>query len=93
MLEGLMQPWHLIVILVIVLIMFGPGKLPELGGALGKSIREFRRGTSDIPEADHRQVTTTKSLPAAAVPSICPACHSENAPDNKFCGKCGERLG
>ena len=52
--EGLFQPTHLIFILLIVLIIFGPGKLPELGKGLGKGIREFKdalkggmEGTSD----------------------------------------------
>ena len=40
--EGLFQPTHLIFILLIVLILFGPGKLPELGKSLGKGIREFK---------------------------------------------------
>lgn len=40
--EGLFQPMHLIFIMVIVLILFGPGKLPELGKGLGKGIREFK---------------------------------------------------
>ena len=40
--EGLFQPTHLIFILIIVLILFGPGKLPELGKGLGKGIREFK---------------------------------------------------
>jgi sec-independent protein translocase protein TatA len=40
--EGLLQPTHLIFILLIVLILFGPGKLPELGKGLGKGIREFK---------------------------------------------------
>jgi sec-independent protein translocase protein TatA len=40
--EGLFQPTHLIFILLIVLILFGPGKLPELGKGLGKGIREFK---------------------------------------------------
>ena len=40
--EGLFQPSHLIFILLIVLILFGPGKLPELGKGLGKGIREFK---------------------------------------------------
>ena len=47
---GLFQPWHLIVILVIVLIVFGPGKLPDLGQSLGRGIREFKssvRGDED----------------------------------------------
>ena len=44
MFEGLLQPVHLILILILVLIVFGPGKLPEVGSALGKGIRELRRG-------------------------------------------------
>jgi len=40
--EGLLQPTHLLFILLIVLIIFGPGKLPELGKGLGKGIREFK---------------------------------------------------
>jgi len=40
--EGLFQPTHLIFVLIIVLILFGPGKLPELGKGLGKGIREFK---------------------------------------------------
>jgi len=40
--EGLFQPIHLVFILLIVLILFGPGKLPELGKGLGKGIREFK---------------------------------------------------
>jgi sec-independent protein translocase protein TatA len=38
-------PTELIIILVIVLIVFGVGRLPEIGGALGKSIREFRQNS------------------------------------------------
>jgi len=41
MLEGLFQPTHLILILAIALILFGPKKLPELGQGLGKGIRGF----------------------------------------------------
>jgi sec-independent protein translocase protein TatA len=40
--EGLLEPTHLFFILLIVLIIFGPGKLPELGKGLGKGIREFK---------------------------------------------------
>ncbi len=39
--------WEWIIILVIVIIIFGVGKLPEIGGALGKSIREFRESSKD----------------------------------------------
>jgi len=38
---------HLLLILFIVLIIFGPGKLPEIGAGLGKSIRSFKKAMSD----------------------------------------------
>jgi len=47
MFEGLFRPMHLLVILVIVLIIFGPGKLPELGGSLGKAIRGFKKAVDE----------------------------------------------
>lgn len=50
MFEGLFQPTHLILILVIALIVLGPGKLPEVSRGLGKSIREFKKATSGITE-------------------------------------------
>jgi sec-independent protein translocase protein TatA len=45
--EGLFQPMHLIVILFIVLIIFGPGKLPELGEGLGKGIKSFKNAMKE----------------------------------------------
>ena len=39
---GLFQPWHLIVILVIVLIIFGANKLPQLGRGFGQGLRNFK---------------------------------------------------
>ena len=56
--EGLFQPMHLFFILLIVLIIFGPGKLPDLGRGLGKGIREFkdalRGGMADAQKPDVR---------------------------------------
>lgn len=48
--RGLFQPLHLLVILFIVLIIFGPGRLPEIGEGLGKSIRGFKKALSDKDE-------------------------------------------
>ena len=42
MIEGLLQPQHLFIILLVALFIFGPKKLPELGQGLGKGIRSFR---------------------------------------------------
>ncbi len=41
---------ELVVILVIALLVFGPGRLPEIGGALGKGIRDFKKGFDDTGE-------------------------------------------
>ncbi len=51
MFEGLFQPTHLLVILVICLLVFGPKKLPELGKGLGEGIRGFREGMKGKDEA------------------------------------------
>ena len=58
-------PTELIIVLVIVLIVFGAGRLPEVGGALGKGIRAFRRGQSgedgddDADEAKSKEEETS----------------------------------
>ncbi len=43
---------ELLIILVIVVLIFGAGRLPEVGAALGKAIREFRQATSNEPGKD-----------------------------------------
>lgn len=45
-------PWELIIILLIVLIIFGAGKLPEIGSGLGKGIRNFKKASSGKEEID-----------------------------------------
>jgi sec-independent protein translocase protein TatA len=47
MFEGLFQPMHLLVVLFIALLVFGPRKLPELGKGLGDGIRSFRDSVKD----------------------------------------------
>ena len=51
--------WEWIIILVIVIIIFGVGKLPDIGGALGKSIREFRESSKgdDVESAGDESVS------------------------------------
>jgi len=56
---------ELIIILVIALLILGPGKLPEVGASLGKSIREFRKASTDIQESVNVNVDTSP-LPASA---------------------------
>jgi TatA/E family protein of Tat protein translocase len=63
-----LSPAHLIIILVIALIVIGPGKLPEVGAAIGKSIKEFQKATGGITD------TLTGTAPTAAPPApVAPA--------------------
>jgi sec-independent protein translocase protein TatA len=48
-------PWELAIILVIVIIIFGAGKLPEIGGALGRGIREFKQSARDDEEEEEHE--------------------------------------
>jgi sec-independent protein translocase protein TatA len=50
MFEGILQPRHLLVILVVALFIFGPKKLPELGKGLAEGIRNFKKAISDTAE-------------------------------------------
>ncbi|HUI41057.1 MAG TPA: twin-arginine translocase TatA/TatE family subunit, partial [Terriglobia bacterium] len=64
--EGLFQPTHLLLILLIVLILFGPGKLPDLGRGLGKGIREFKDAlkggvASDSPNPAEKTTEAAKT--------------------------------
>ena len=48
-------PWEIALILVIILIVFGVGKLPQVGGAIGKGMRAFRRGQSGEEEVEEEE--------------------------------------
>jgi sec-independent protein translocase protein TatA len=73
-----------IIVLVIVLI-FGVGKVADLGGALGKSVREFRREASakdDAPSTNESPTTQTGA-------SFCSNCGNQLDANAQACAKCG----
>lgn len=61
MFSGTFSPMHWLVVLVIVLLIFGPGKLPSIGNALGKSIKNFKNAadSKDAPQStdEKKQIT------------------------------------
>jgi len=71
-------PVELIIILVIALLILGPGKLPDVGSALGKSIREFRKASSDLNDSV-KVDTSPLANPPAATSADAPAAPSEPA--------------
>lgn len=95
---------ELAIIAFIVVLVFGVGRLPEVGGAVGKGIREFRKATKDDPPSD------ASALPGAAAPDattsataaettasadsiFCPECGGKNVRGAKFCAHCGHGIG
>jgi sec-independent protein translocase protein TatA len=54
MFEGLFQPMHLLILLVIVLLIFGPSKLADLGKGLGDGIRGFKQAVKDDPAPEKK---------------------------------------
>jgi sec-independent protein translocase protein TatA len=104
---GALQPGHLIVILVIVLLIFGPGKLPELGKSIGEGIKELKKATSPeetsasgaataasttTPVAGASTSTATITPISAATAKTCPSCHGSVPAGDKFCGNCGASM-
>jgi sec-independent protein translocase protein TatA len=77
---GALQPIHLVLILIIVLIIFGAGRLTEVGGALGKGVRDFR---AQVDPKD------SSSSTAASGARHCTSCGAELPPGARFCAKCG----
>ena len=77
---GALQPIHLIVIMVIVLVIFGAGRIGEVGSALGKGVRDFRTSVEKDP-------------PPSTATRFCPQCGAGRADgDARFCAKCGGPL-
>ncbi len=59
-------PLELIIILVVVVIIFGVGRLPEIGGALGKGIREFRSASKDDEDDPKQLKSEAKEQPISS---------------------------
>jgi sec-independent protein translocase protein TatA len=71
------QPIHIVIIVVVALLLFGPKKLPELGRSVGKTLNEFRNGTREVTDSLRSDITasgqsaTNNPLPPA--PGATPA--------------------
>jgi len=65
MFEGLFQPMHLIVILVIALLVFGPNKISELGKGLGQGIKNFKDAVNEDPNKNAAKKDNPPANPPA----------------------------
>ena len=74
------HPFWIIAIIVVVLIVFGPGRLPELGGAVGKAMREFRKATSELTNEVTHATQPAPAPPVATTPPATAPAPTESAP-------------
>ena len=67
---------HWAVVLIILLLFFGPSKLPQLGKSLGEAIRDFKKGINDIDnqKPDEKEIT---HIPTQQIPSKAPDPHQD----------------
>jgi sec-independent protein translocase protein TatA len=85
---------ELLIVAVIVLLLFGPGKAADIGGSLGKSIREFRKATREDDPAP-AQTSNSAPPPALTMPSsadvVAPAAEVTGGATarGRFCRDCG----
>lgn len=99
---GPFGPWELALILLIVVLIFGVGRLPEVGGAVGKGIREFRKSSQDDGDASSTRMNSVASdapmsaaevdAPVAGNTSFCTECGTANPLAAKFCAQCGHAM-
>ena len=73
MFEGLLQPMHLLVILIIAMFVFGPKKLPELGKGLGEGIRGFKKAMNEVDTLAGSETSSTSGSRSSRMSSSSPA--------------------
>ena len=88
---------ELIIVAVIVLLLFGPGKAADLGASLGKGIRDFRKATREddgppAPALSSAAGTNGTSAQPVAGARFCIECGAQASDGQKFCMNCGKPL-
>ena len=91
-----LQPLHLLLIMAVELIVFGPQRLPEIGRGLGRTLTEFRRGLDGLGDNRRGELeapdgpAAPDTAPAAPMAgNFCIQCGRPNPPAARFCHQCG----
>ena len=69
---GWVSPWHLAIVLVVVLVVFGPRRLPELGASIGKAITGFKRGLKEDEQQETIAESSAVDPPSTTSPATTP---------------------
>ncbi|MSQ27902.1 MAG: twin-arginine translocase subunit TatB [Dehalococcoidia bacterium] len=85
---------ELILVFVVVLIVFGPARIPELARDFGKMVRDLRKMASDLTSEFTAQLELDAPAPSASpARRVCPKCSTPNPLEHTFCSQCGGSLG
>ena len=86
-----LQPTHLIIIAVVALIIFGPSRLPEIGRAFGKTLKEFQSATREATQSFSEEVQKPAEVKKeeAVATVACKNCSKPMQVGMKFCPHCG----
>jgi sec-independent protein translocase protein TatA len=82
---------ELLIIAFIIILIFGVGRLPEVGGALGKGIREFRRASTEDTDKSSEPSLDAGASSAPTSSNMSGAASAASAGESRFCSECGER--
>ena len=74
-----LRPWHIIAIVVVALIIFGPSRLPQLGKGMGKFFKDLREGAKDMSSGFKEGLSETESSASAASASAAEAAKTSGA--------------
>lgn len=82
------NPLHLVLLLAVVLIVFGAGKLPSVGAALGQSIKEFKKASNE-PDTAENSTKPPSDARVTAAGTACEKCQAVVPTGAQFCPSCG----
>ena len=96
-------PMELVIILLVLVMLFGATRLADLGGSLGKGIREFRKNVQEDEKEEEAAPVATTAAPSAPAPATqngvetvsavkCPSCGALNPVGAKHCNQCGAEI-
>ena len=102
MILGLGVP-ELVIILVVVLVIFGPKNLPKIGSALGKTVKNVREGMDEDEKSAKKSASDDDAVEVVADEDdadadvedtqFCSECGAKNPAGAAFCSKCGHKFG
>lgn len=85
------QPIHVVLVVIVGLVIFGPSKLPDMGRGLGRALTEFRKGSQEMADS-FREELGHGTHHHEATDGRCEGCEAENPPGSRFCNGCGAEL-